>query len=762
MKNKSIYIRLILTHLLIFMLPMLINIVSLIQISNSTRENILNGVKTSLSHAQNTLDNNFAEIDAIVNNLSSNSVIRHIAVNMDEEDKNIEISKLLQARDLMKAMRLQSFAGEYYLYFNNNGLAVTPDKIFLDQSSVQLFFRYDGMSLTEWNDVVSGQYFSHFFAEADVALQNGVSERMLLYAQSLVTYAGTKGTFIFPIQRSEIVQLLEDDYTANGGWAYMLDKNGMVLLTLSGADEVPPALPDNIWTGKAETGEFRQNGRTLDFICSHSEQTGLTLVEVIPRDLLSVHVNEALRRNLLLTSVIVILGIASIGFVSWRRGRKIDSILQILFQESQKPVSGEEIDYISDSLKTLISSNRILAENIKNQEPITRSLLVERLLKDGSIGIEKSLEDNGIDLKRKDVLLLVYRIGEIAGGDLELTADETTVYKQLLLERIHEIFPASLYDCDTEIDAGAILIVAPEIVQEDRAAFCSQLEEVCSMLWERFGVGLKIVVSDICRETTQLSAAYNKSMETLTFSGDSNQDRFILFNGEEASEYYYFPISLEERIVNTVKIGSTERLKETIREIYQVNLMERNLSAPMLHFLINDLQCAVFKALHSIDPRIQLEESDVLHQLELLNHEKDILLRFKCLQQIFTQICEQVQAETYESNDSQKKTIEQYLQKNYGNRELSLRKIADDFGYASTYFSKLFKELFQENFAVRLEKIRIEQVCVLLLQGMTLERIAEQTGYNSVNVMRAAFKRLKGVSPMEYRKLHENQSNEKQ
>ena len=38
-------------------------------------------------------------------------------------------------------------------------------------------------------------------------------------------------------------------------------------------------------------------------------------------------------------------------------------------------------------------------------------------------------------------------------------------------------------------------------------------------------------------------------------------------------------------------------------------------------------------------------------------------------------------------------------------------------------------------------------------EGHTMEKIAEQTGYNSVYVMRTAFKRIKGMTPNEFRKL---------
>ena len=55
------------------------------------------------------------------------------------------------------------------------------------------------------------------------------------------------------------------------------------------------------------------------------------------------------------------------------------------------------------------------------------------------------------------------------------------------------------------------------------------------------------------------------------------------------------------------------------------------------------------------------------------------------------------------------------------------------------------------NFAEYLEQLRIDQACTLLKEGVLVSLIAEKTGYNSVQSFRRAFKRVKGVSPSEYR-----------
>ena len=94
MKYKKVYARLIISYLIIFTIPLMIDVYVLENIAASTQENICQNVLVNLNHARETVDDNFEEIDTIVQNLTSNSTIRHIALLMDEKQKYIEISIL--------------------------------------------------------------------------------------------------------------------------------------------------------------------------------------------------------------------------------------------------------------------------------------------------------------------------------------------------------------------------------------------------------------------------------------------------------------------------------------------------------------------------------------------------------------------------------------------------------------------------------------------------------------------------------------------
>ena len=758
MKYRKVYIRLIITYLAIFLLPLIINIVMLENLAVSTRENICASVHSNMAHTMDTLDNNFREINTITARISGNSNIRYIATQMDEEGKKIEISKITYAQEYMAAMQIQTFVEEYYVLFRKPDMVISPNRVYLYQDSWNAFFQYGDMSWEEWKALMTGHYTGHLFPEKKTK-QNGNVEDRILFVQSLVTDSGVKGNLIFPIRSEGIKNLMRDAYISQDGWAYLLDEtNEEIILTVPAADGSFEKVPSSVLDNGQEIQEIELNGKTVEVIRVDSDHLGMTYISVLPKEYITLQINRDQQKLILLMTAVLFVGIGSILLVSWKRGRRIDGILQMLFSmgvEDKESLKGDEMEYISNSLKQLIDNNTDLQESIIRQKPVTRSLLLERLLHGGEGVSIQSLEDYGINLKDKRMLVIAFLVGRGDSADVELYAKETVVYKQVLQQSLDSLLAGDKYMCDTDMDSSVVICTMEGGFQPANAGFQKKLEKITETFWEEFGVKVRIAVSTICRELTEISKAYDQVCEMLTF-GDSSGKTVVFYEDyQDSKEFYYFPVTLEERLVNAVRTGNAESMHAQLSEVYQVNVLSRNISPSMMHFLVNDLQCAVFKALHSLNDRVEIEEEEIYRQLEQLNRENDILLRFNHINSMFKYICDMVKAVNKESSSRQMEEIEQYICDHYMDSDMGLTKISDDFGYASTYFSKLFKELFGENFATYLEKMRIEKVCVLLKKGYTMEKIAEQTGYNSVYVMRTAFKRIKGMTPNEFRKLNE-------
>lgn len=99
--------------------------------------------------------------------------------------------------------------------------------------------------------------------------------------------------------------------------------------------------------------------------------------------------------------------------------------------------------------------------------------------------------------------------------------------------------------------------------------------------------------------------------------------------------------------------------------------------------------------------------------------------------------------------------ISEFVLRNF-HREISLKEISEVANMATTTFCNFFKEHFRMTFVEYLNSIRIGHVCKLLSsQDKTIIEIAYECGFNNLANFNRQFKRLKGMTPKEYRKLLE-------
>ncbi len=95
-----------------------------------------------------------------------------------------------------------------------------------------------------------------------------------------------------------------------------------------------------------------------------------------------------------------------------------------------------------------------------------------------------------------------------------------------------------------------------------------------------------------------------------------------------------------------------------------------------------------------------------------------------------------------------------YISENYAS-SITLEEVAAIACLEKTYFSKQFKKLTGFGFYEYLLQTRIKAAEQLLqLTSLNMSEISEQCGFSGSNYFGDAFRKLKGMSPSQYRKLH--------
>ncbi len=95
----------------------------------------------------------------------------------------------------------------------------------------------------------------------------------------------------------------------------------------------------------------------------------------------------------------------------------------------------------------------------------------------------------------------------------------------------------------------------------------------------------------------------------------------------------------------------------------------------------------------------------------------------------------------------------QYIENNYFKEELSLEDVARDIKVSASYLSRVLKQETGTSFIDYLTQVRVKMAIQLMNDpSMKIYEIAERVGYNSQHYFSTAFKKVLGVSPVEYKK----------
>lgn len=181
------------------------------------------------------------------------------------------------------------------------------------------------------------------------------------------------------------------------------------------------------------------------------------------------------------------------------------------------------------------------------------------------------------------------------------------------------------------------------------------------------------------------------------------------------------------------------------------NVVEENLGKRFVPYVFLELKCRFISTLLKILQTTGALKYGVKLQgfnlsLEVYGKspqeiKEDLLVPFRALQQEYPKMLR--------DKEDLAKRITGYIDGNI-QEDISLSDLAAYMGLSTSYTSKLFKEVFNENFKHYVNMRKIELSKPLLLQGLRLSDVAASTGFLHTDTFVRTFKRHVGISPREF------------
>lgn len=416
-----------------------------------------------------------------------------------------------------------------------------------------------------------------------------------------------------------------------------------------------------------------------------------------------------------------------------------------------KPVRPDEIlallaktvEVLNQEWQKKLKEEKLL-ESIKEAAGMLKSSIMVSL-------IMGHIDDESV-LKSRAKLL---GIKEFPSSVMVILPDVATANSEAELER-YEVF-RFMENKYLKDDNVFLFFMGEEIVLGLTSAYgsaVSMAEEIRKMIEENLDITVTIGVGQGNKDIKSLFHDARLAAQLGKFYIGSNNvitaDMVLDFLGH-VSEY---KLDKENTLLEYVKMGNFKEALAVMYQILQDIFVICKGSLIDCQVRISEMMVMVWRTARQvglIEPENGYIYSNYLQKLTRC--QTYAALKSCCegfLEEVFSKI------NNFDTDDIIRQAMK-YIEENY-NEDIKLAKLAKEIYISPDYFSRLFKKVAGCTYVEYITKIRIENAKILLANPIiSIAEVAKKTGYSDPNYFSKVFKKNVGMSPSQYKKIHNNQ-----
>lgn len=751
--DHSLVIRFLFSYLIILMVPVFIGTLVYQEAIRIVESDVKTTNLATLGQCRDIVDQQLAAIDTMKNQIGLTPQLGLALKN----DNTRQLSFYYEMRKLMNELRPYAISGNivdnFFIYMREPNYIISPEMAYDADFFFRSVFKYKGMSQEQWMTELKNYHSGFVLPASQVTLE---SRNLLvipyIYSLPITYHRKVDGAITFLLNAQAMQELLHQNTLVKGGWVMILDQDNQIITGLPKQE-----IPQKVFTSISKKAEgFKHSyfwGERMIVSHTTSSYNGWKYVSVLPSKLVMrkvIYIKAIVWGSIILS---LIIGALIAYWLTARNTKPLTKILGLIKEHLKWETEKEEdaLQFLQGSVSQLINNNQRLQETVKNYMPIIRTVFYDRLLKGDFNNLEQIEAVSsylGLQIKGDKFLVLILRFGRDDIFNREII-EEASITKMVLSEIINKHLEGLGYLHDLGQNNIAILL-----------AFDDCQKEQCYQKVEQVVSRIRAEIARVCNLNVRFSGG--KVYESLLDVWQSFQEAQLVFDYKtpdndsnlfwfsdlphQSAEYYY-PIDYEQRLMNYLKAGEIKQVKNLLHTIYQENIENRQIPPETCRELIYELKGTIVK----IYPQLNVNKTVIETALNRVDFSQP-LEAYRSLLEIYLNICMEVIGNRKFRNVQLKDKIIAYINDFYQQPDLSLHKVASHFGLSEGYLSHFFKDQVGENFLAYLENERIKHACELLDQGqLSVNDIAGQVGYNSVQSFRRAFKRVKGVNPTAFR-----------
>lgn len=506
------------------------------------------------------------------------------------------------------------------------------------------------------------------------------------------------------------------------------------------------------------------HGEDDDFLVFRklSEQNGWTYISMVPMSSFNQVMNMNLYFIVIIGLTVVLLGITLALTFTMRIYRPINTLVEKLPSKEKKDSAMDELQFLQQGVNLLLANEQQYEKSIRQYD----KKYVEHSLQLSVNGIAAAKQNEVMDILRNqygflyDTYVCCNIIFDFSLEYYREIGEKSQAEMTEKLRDVLEVLAGSICKCCiVEMLNGNYICVASvagrEQVDELSGGF-AQMKRIFENDSAYYTVA--IGVGSLCEGLENLSASYSQAMFALQQRNRREAFQIISYDSLPVKNRVSFTFYDQKKIVNCIKTGKADALAELLSGIVTDN-KKRGISANNMLELYRQLLAVGKRCLE--EQELSLDNEELSARIKSVFFENEDGAEFETAKQLLLEYLQEVlvliNGRETSAGNKMVDTIKRYVLENYtGN--LSLDQIGTELGISAKYMSRLFKQKSGENLTDYINEVRIEKAKeILTTTNVKIGDIAAMVGLESRATFLRVFKKLEGVSPNEYRNMHQTE-----
>ncbi|GBF74405.1 AraC family transcriptional regulator [Paenibacillus sp. 598K] len=753
---------------------MLLSVVIYHEASRALRNEIRESNEMLMEQLQEVMDKQMAEVMRL-----------HLAITLDQQLRYLIFSnpskaeaKYTTARVIEEFREMQVFNGlvdQFYVYWQAEDSLLMSGTYWTSRMGYDNLHAGGQLSYDQWHALLNKPGFRGFVSIPRI-MADGSIDKSLAYVSSLSNGVNTigAGSIVIMVDVNRLAQRVE---LFNRGDVFIL--NGDNEIILSNSDEEGERLTlSSSFEGERAFFYEKYKGTDSEVLHIQSRTADLKYVSIMPSRLVWEKA-EYVRKFTYISVLISLIGAGALTYMFLRRNyRPVQQLVEILSHSSNETGSLEsnEFGFIQRVVSNTLSEQEQIKLRLKLQNNVMRSNTLLRLLKgklDGPVPLEEAMATFNIFFQSDEfaVILLALEDENMAIDRFHHVSlqDKAALLRFIISNVVQEVADQDQIGYVTEVDQGLACIVNFRTSADDKKEHLLHIAQAAQQfLHTQYHMELIIAISGVHDSLIGIAQAYQEAIEAMEYRVVMGKKEVILYDElqraihDQSNKAFYYPLQVEQRLINCIKIGSYEKAQSVLDEIKERNVGQSAVSIQLVKCLMFNLISTIMKTTNEMGTNEDRFVHDHVYWIDTIMESDTLQGMYAQLSLLLREVCEymavklseQAKQLRHQSVSDKVDQIRSFVRENYNDASLNISSIGEHFQLKPTYLSSLFKEQTGEGLLDFVNRVRIDEAKqILKTEACTVNEVAKRVGFNEAATFIRVFKKVEGITPGKFKAI---------